>query len=803
MSALFSFWQKISPHWRRRFIYASISFLVLSLCIVISAWMVPLPERLQEHPSSVIAFRDGSVGHVFLSNDERWRMPIDLQRIDPAFVAALIDLEDRRFYHHPGVDPVAIGRAALQNISSGRVISGGSTLTMQLARMLEPKPRVFSAKIVEAFRALQLELRLSKDEILAAYLQFAPYGKNIEGVESAAFAYFGHSAQNLSPSEICILLAVPQRPAERFPAMNHGQALKKARDRAAQRLAGSDYWQKYQQQKNHTTLQSNTEIVDTILQSEVPTTLQAFPRSLPHAATWLLAKYPGRGLLRTTLDAGVQRTAERLLSSQERHLSERLIHNASIVVVDHHSNEVVALVGNFDFFDETHGGQIASFDVPRSPGSALKPFIYAMAIDRGIALPTFLVADVPQSYGGYRPKNYDGQAQGLVRLETALSQSLNLPFVDLLSQIGVEQFIGSLRSLGAKSLSSKQGYYGLSAAIGAVELTPLDLTALYSALAEDGGYRPLRFIPKREGEKDTQALRVLSPGASHLTRQALRIRDRPDFPSRRQQTQAIPQIHWKTGTSYGHRDAWTAGSGPRYTASIWLGNLDQRPSVHLVASEVAAPIFFDLLESLGEGRQHDYQDRAPSDLKPVAVCSLSGHLPGHACDHTHLMTTLAPIETVPTAKCPYHIEADIDDETGLLLTPQCRSGHRYSSKTMVRWPARVQRFLQEQQRSLSTLPAYAEGCAPAEENDPPRIISPEENQTVILIPGMPPSSQEIPLEADSMGGNSISWFVDGEYIQTVSSSERIWWEPSIGDHKIVVVDEKGQSAQRKISVKEQ
>ncbi len=761
----------------------------------LAAWRVPLPERLSAPASVVMEYRDGTPAHVFLAPDERWRIPTRLERVDPDYVDALLALEDKRFFHHPGVDPLAVLRAAVRNVVTGRRVSGASTLTMQLVRVLEPRPRTFMSKVIESFRAVQLELRLSKREVLAAYLQFVPYGRNVEGVEAAALAYFGHTAAHLSPAEIATLLAVPQNPNRRFPSAQNAERLRAARDGVARRLLDADALPRGPESARA----SPETVLHEVRQTAVPADLVPFPREAPHAAVWLRAQWPRLARLPTTLDAGTQRMVERLMRDAAVGLAPRGIHNGTAVVVDRQRAEVLALVGNFDFFDEKHGGQIVGFATPRSPGSALKPLLYALGIDLGLVGPEQLVADVPTAYGGYAPRNFDGRFQGLVRLEYALSQSLNMPFVRLLERVGVERFLGALRAAGVSSLVQEPGYYGLSAAVGGIELTPLELAGVYVALAGDGRAPALQLLvdDARAGEPPE----VLSPGAAWLTRQALSLRDRPDFPERRRLTGMPARVHWKTGTSFGHRDAWAAGSGPRHTAVVWLGNFDHTPSVHLVGADAAGPVLFDILEGVGP-RGHAQPDAPvdpPEDLAVVEVCAYSGHLPTDACvQRKHVY---ARRSAVPTARCPYHQHVEVDVATGLAVGPTCRAGRKTETRVYVTWPATIRRWLQEQHRRLPEPPAAALGCEPGGARAAPSIVSPAPGQVAILIPGVPTSQQEVPLEAEASHERSLTWFVDGALLGTARADERMWWTPSVGTHEILVTDDRGLSAKQTLVVR--
>jgi penicillin-binding protein 1C len=750
-------------------------------------WLVPLPARLLVPPSTVVAFADGAPAYVFLSPDDKVRVRADLDAIDPDYVRALVRFEDKRFWAHPGVDPAALLRAAWLNVRTGRRVSGGSTLTMQLVRMLEPRPRTLASKAVEALRALQLEARLGKREILAAYLTFAPYGGNLEGVEAACWAFFGHGARDLVPEEIAALLAVPQQPSARAPSPRNAERLAAARGKVAARLVAA----------GALTAQG----ADPESWAAVPTRLRPLPRHAPHAAFWLRARHPDGERIDTTLDRGAQLLAERAMARAQAEMVRLGIHNGAVVIADHASGEVRALVGNFDFWDRGHGGQIPGFDVARSPGSALKPLIFALAIDRGLALPEHLVPDVPVAYGNYTPQNFDGRFAGLVSLDEALSLSLNVPFVHLLDRIGLESFLGTLRSSGFRHLDDEPGFYGLSAAIGAVDVTPLEMAGLYAALAEEGRWRPLRVVRRGspETDGDDEPPQLVSPAAAWLTRRTLARRDRPDFPERRKWSGAPAHVHWKTGTSYGHRDAWAVGSGSRYTAAVWLGNFDNRGAFDLVGAEAAGPILFDLLEAM-EPRRLPSPHAAPAGLEWLDVCAYSGYLPGVACPTRKRV--LAVRKSVPTRRCPYHVAVDVDLASGLALQPACRGERRWETRSYVTWPASLRRWLGERHRWLPEPPPLAPGCEAPPDPGELRILSPPRGQVLVLLPGVPSSRQEVPLQGEAGGGGALSWFVDGEYLGSAPADERLWWRPVAGRHRIVVVDAAGRTATRELQVRE-
>jgi penicillin-binding protein 1C len=762
--------------------------LVLCAAVLVAAWFSPLPIRLVEPPSTVVGWSDGTIAHVFLAPDDRWRLPTDLDDVDPAYVDALVRFEDKRFWWHPGVDPIALLRAVYVDLRAGRAEAGASTLTLQLVRVLEPRPRTIPSKLVEMFRALTIELRMSKREILAAYLTFAPYGGNVEGVRAASWSYFGHDADHLTAAEIATLLAVPQNPGLRAPSTRHADALRSGRDEIARRLA--DFGALPVPEDSDREL-----VLAQVIAAPVPESIQLFPREIPHLAVWLHERDPAAVWIPTTIDRAVQHRAEQALASVEEERALQGVHNAVVMVVDHHTGDVAAVVGGFSFWDDAHGGQIAAFDNPRSPGSALKPVIYALSIDTGQALPEFLVPDVPLAFGSYAPENYDGTFSGLVALQDALSRSLNLPFVYLLEKIGVEPFLGTLRVLGAGHLVDKPGWYGLSAAIGGLELTPAEMAGIYATFAEGGEYRPLRY---RSDAPTESPLRVFSPGASWLARRALTIRDRPDFPARWKVSAAPRNIAWKTGTSYGHHDAWAAGWGDRYAAVVWMGNVDNRPSNDLLGAYAAGPVLFDVLEGLGA---NEPPPPRPDDLVEIRACSYSGHVAGDACPDTKVI--LAPKTHVPTEPCPYHVQRDVDVATGLAITPACRAGRTWETRTFVVWPASVRRFLADSHHVLPEPPSWAPGCSPSASADDLAVASPADGQVVVLIPGLPAQEQEVPFAADATHPDAhLTWFVDGARVGSGTPEARVWWTPVIGRHEVVVVDDDGALARRWLEVKD-
>jgi len=740
---------------------------------MLGAWVVPLPAALSRRGSSEIRYTDGSAAYLTLSEDEQWRVPVPLDEVDPAYINALITVEDARFYLHPGVDPIAVARAAAQNAANGAVVSGASTLTMQVARMSEPRSRTLLSKITDALRATQIELRQSKQATLEQYVAAIPFGRNIQGVEAASLWMFGHTAKALSPAEIATLLAIPQDPNDRFPSPAHEPRLTSARNAIAARLWSAD-----------------PDTLESVIRSPTPTGFTAVPRDIPHAATWLRQRaHTDRRVVNSTLERGVQRVADRVLSSASQRLHNSGIHNGTIIVIEHATGRVRALAG-LDGLARWPGSQIAPFDEPRSPGSALKPLLYALAIDKGLTRPSSLVPDVPAHYGAYNPENYDQSWTGMVRMEDALSRSLNVPFVNLLSRFGVEPFLATLRGGGVRKLSNTPGHYGLSAVVGGIEITPIELGQLYTAIAEDGLTRPLTvYADERQGTPT----RLFSAGAAWMTRQTLRLRDRPDFPTRANVADIPLQIHWKTGTSFGNRDAWAAGSGQRYTVVVWLGNFDQAPATALVGGETAAPLLFDTLEALHDGLRES--DDAPAEVEQVDACALSGDLAGPDCPHARIFSLAG---RAPHTTCALHVRAWVAD--GKRVGPSCPAGSPTGTEaSFVQWPSNVARYLGNHMTTEASVPDWADGCTTSS-GRAPRILSPGETEDIVLIPGLSADQQEVALEAEGEG--ELVWYIDGALLARGQAHERQWWTPAPGKHTITVMDASGSTTTRRIGVHE-
>lgn len=535
------------------------------------------PDFTRAHQrSTVVLASDGTMLRGFLTPDDKWRLPITLKDVDRRYVELLLAYEDSRFGDHAGVDFIAIGRAGWQAISNMGVVSGASTLTMQVARMLEPIPRSLGGKMIQAARALQIERRMSKDEILDTYLTLAPFGGNIEGVRAASLAYFGKEPKRLTLSEIAMLVALPQSPErnrpDRFP-----MRAKASRDKVLRILAekGAITWQ-----------DANEAMGD-----PVPTARLKLPFSAPHLAEEARRERPDTAEVRTTIDARIQTALERLLDDQRRTLGQG---DMAVVVIENASMKTVAYAGSTDFWGEK--GQIDLARSARSPGSALKPFIYGIAFDDLLLHPETLIDDKPISFGAYAPRNFDRGFQGTVSVRDALHMSLNVPAVAVLDRIGPVRLSSVMQQGGARlSWSTKLAGPSLPMALGGVGITLEDLTMLYAGIANGGVARPLlRYADQSPGEPH----RLFGPVAAWYLYDVLRGSPLPDGWAMGRGIDRGREVAFKTGTSYGFRDAWTVGWSARYTVGVWSGRADGSTRPGEMGRNAAAPVMLRVFELL-------------------------------------------------------------------------------------------------------------------------------------------------------------------------------------------------------------
>jgi penicillin-binding protein 1C len=759
-----------------------IIFCSLPLAFLAAVALFPLDrEKLHKPPSQSIYDKDGKLLRAFLSLDEKWRMPCRLDEVSPYLKEAAVAVEDRLFYYHPGINPWALARALYLNVKHKKVVSGGSTITMQVARMMEHRERTLPSKMVEIMRALKLELAYSKDEILRLYFNLAPYGSNIEGIEAACYYYFRRSPAEISLAQAALLAAIPNSP-NKFDPQRFPERVKRKRDQILT----------YLRQRRVISDQEYLRAVS----EEIPIENPGMPFDAPHFTDLMHGLYPQKVRIHTTLDRRAQTKCEEALRKHLGKWRSMGISNGAVVVIDNKTNSLRGMVGSYDFFEEWSSGQVNGAVSPRSPGSTLKPLLYAYGMDQGLVTPLTVLQDVPINYAGYTAENYDGKYHGVVTAKEALVKSLNVPAIDLLAKVGVGDFVGFLQRGGVSTVDPTQVSYGLSLILGGCDVKLTELANLYSTLANGGKYRPIRCCrdePVEAGE------RILSDGAPYIITELLAGVVRPDLPLYWEFSLERPKVAWKTGTSYGHRDAWSIGYTKGYTAGVWVGNFDGRSTPELVGGQVAGPILFDVLNSIS-GKDEWRWFAQPFCVSTREVCARSGMVPTGDCDHTAEELYLPGVS--PSSTCRIHRAFHIDEETGYRLCKSDLQERSYRRQVFEIWPPEVATWMERNGYPLDEVPPLLPKSQSVMAGRGPVIRSPDAACEYHLRRGVGTQYQKILLDASVDNAvNSIFWFLDGRLIWSGDPGEKRFVCPEIGEHLLVCQDDHGRSTSVKFVVK--
>jgi penicillin-binding protein 1C len=742
----------------------------IALLVVTARPPFPL-SLLSPAPSTLVAARNGQPLRLFLAPDQSWRFPVRLDTVSPILPRLLVAAEDRHFRRHPGVNPLALLRAALANAVAGRVVSGGSTITMQLARLARPRQRTLPAKISEALAALALERQLSKDALLERYLNMAPYGGNIVGVGAASLFYFGKAPDRLSLAEAALLTVLPRSPLRLDPT-HHPAAAKAARDNLLTGMA----------RQGVIDANAAKEAID----APLPKAMTQAPFTAPHFCQMAREQAGPAAFVNTTLDPVAQKSVASILANRKSWLEVQGIGAVAAVVLDPVSREVLAMVGSTDYFGDLRFGQINGATIRRSPGSALKPFLYAMALDRGILFPQSLMLDIPTGFAGYTPKNYDGHFRGRVTMEQALVSSLNVPAVRLLNDVGTASFLDLLQRGGLTTLDKPAAHYGLSLVLGGGEVTLLSLVNLYADLASGGEHRP----PKLLTGAPVPTKRLFSPEACAMITETLTRVERPDLPTSWERALAVPAVAWKTGTSYGHRDAWAIGYSADHVIGVWVGNMNGAPVKGISGAVHAGPILFELFRSI---ESHGSRLAAPPGLniREIEVCAESRQLPGPDCQKRVTAKIIPGVTKL--AACSLHRRMLVDATTGRALDGDCLAAHEAKTITVAQYPAELVSWWRAVGIAFEALPDPEPGCG-APRGEGPRIVSPNPATPYTLRRDSPAEFQQIALTADAPAGSRrLSWYVDGALAAQGEPGQRLFWQPNIGTHRLVVADDQGRT----------
>ncbi len=767
--------------WFKRLTLAA---LVMFCFFIALDFLIPLPMKdfQHRHFAQVVVDKDGQPLRAFPDAQGVWRYPVALNQVSPLYLQALINYEDRYFYQHFGVNPLAMVRALGQWIKNGKIISGASTLSMQVARILKPHKKSFSGKLVQMFMALQLEWHYSKQEILTYYINYAPFGGTIQGVEAASFAYFDKTSLELTASEAALLAVMPQSPS-RFRPDRYPQRAKKARDKLLNRLAAFAVWDK--------------QTIKEAKQEEIWAQYNTHPMIAPLLTRRLIKTYPKQSLIKSTIDIALQTDLELLVKQYSTTMPEKS--SVALVVMDNENASALAYVGSADFFDNERVGHVDMVQAVRSPGSTLKPFIYGLAIDQGLIHSESLLFDVPQSYAGYRPKNFTNKFNGAVSVSQALGRSLNMPAVQVLNELSPELFYVRLKNAGLNLHLPVNAKPNLSIALGGGGVKLEELVGIFGSLGHEGKATALR-LSQSDPYKETT---FFTKGSAWIIQNILSQVSLNSLHSKTVINNL--KIAYKTGTSYGNRDAWVMASNNKITIGIWVGRPDGVFMEKNSGRASAVPLLKKVLAMLPEEMLELPQK--PLNVSLEKICwplgkklSLQKKEYCHKQRLAYLMDDVAPPTLSDKLKLGYStelLEVTMDSKTGQRVLPACYPKHTITKK-IVLWPQILEPWLSFANRRMNLLPKYSSNCQEYVSLTKMEISGVHNHAT--LYPS--PESNSLPiveLNVNGAGQQELYWFVNGS-LQESTTNELDLRDLKQGSYHVMVVDEGGGFAEIDFSV---
>lgn len=760
---------------RREFYY--FSFVIFSIAVTFALLSALFPLRRIPSYSLIITDRKGEFLHAFLTSDGIWRFKTSPAEIPLRLKEILLHKEDRYFYYHPGINPVSVLRALCDNILTGKRVSGASTITMQVARMLEPKERTYWNKCVEVFRALQLEARYSKEEILEIYLSIVPLGGNIEGLQSAAYLYYRTPLERLNVAQLIDLILLPKDP-NRFRPDKNPENLYRERTKNALRWLSEGL------------LTKEDSVV--LWQTPANVTRSQMLRYAHHFALRMKEQHRNENIVISSLDKKIQLGVEKVVQHHVQMWRRHDVHNGAALVIDNATREIAAYVGSGDLDDSTHGGQVDAVQVLRSPGSTLKPFLYAFHIDKGTLTSKTRMLDVPYDADGYVVENYDATYSGLVFADDALRHSLNVPMVRLLYEVGANQFTDYLAAAGFKSLAAQKEKLGLSMILGGCGVTLEELTAAYAAFPCKGNF--MQPLYTRYDSSSVLSSQVFSEAAAYIVTDILSNGDESELEPVGA-NQPLPRIAYKTGTSYGRRDAWCIGYSRQYTVGVWLGNADNKGAPDLVSRKASLPLLFDVFRKISGGSTNDVLPM-PADVGERNVCGHSGKLPTALC--SSLVRDLYSRSRTLRQYCDVDKEYSTSLDETMHYCTSCLGNRPHRTKVLQEYPPEYMSFLKNTGHAYAPLPRHNPACERVFAGKGPQILSPTKDMTYLILS----DEQKIALVASSsVDVKEHNWYVDNKFIGRKKRDEKIFLAMSNGLHKIMCVDEKGRSSAVSIKVK--
>ncbi|WP_321343849.1 penicillin-binding protein 1C [uncultured Draconibacterium sp.] len=762
--------------------WGRIVFLAMLVLFFIGGLFVPRPLFTASY-STVIESSNGDLLGARISDDEQWRFP-SVDSVPEKYKVCVLQFEDQHFYHHPGVNLVSIGRAMWQNIKARKVVSGGSTITMQLSRLARGnKTRNLKNKLIEVFWALHIELRYSKTEILNLYASHAPFGGNVVGIDAASWRYFGRESEQLSWAESATLAVLPNAPSLIYPGRLDDK-LKQKRDRLLQMLLVSG------------TIDSLT--CELAISEPLPEKVNALPNTAYHFTQLVNESQKGERT-HTTIDMPIQSRVNQIVRKHQRRLKANYINNMAVIVAEIPSKKVRAYVGN-TFADDSlnHGNYVDVVQAPRSSGSILKPFLYCKMMDEGMLLPSMLVPDIPIQFGGFTPMNFDRHYNGAVPAEEALARSLNIPAVHLLRDFGVAPFHSFLKQTGMSTLRQSPDYYGLSLILGGAEVKLWDLAGMYASLAtildtynnEDGVYFSSPFSPLiwNENQKRAQTTELEQPvvraASIYSTFKALLEVTRPESEWGWERFAQSKKIAWKTGTSFGFRDAWAVGVTPKYVVAVWVGNADGEGRAGLTGVSAAAPVMFDVFSALPDVQWFD----VPVDeMDSIEVCSESGFLPGENC--TDRKTILVP-KGNKIGVCQWHQRIHLNAAQTHRVNANCYPVSQMVHKNWFVLPPAMEYYYKQQNVLYTTLPPLLPGCT--ENQQQLDFIYPREWNRVFIPVELDGTKGKLIVElAHRLNNVDVYWYLDNDFLGVTKNIHQFELRPEPGWHTITVSDNRG------------
>lgn len=767
---------------------------LIALLVVLVIYYFLLPKQLFNNPiATVIESAEGDLLGAKIASDMQWRFP-EQNDVPEKFTHCITQFEDSHFYQHWGFNPISIIKAFNENRKAGKVIRGGSTLTQQVIRLSRKnRNRTYSEKMLELVLATRLEFRYSKDKILSLYASHAPFGGNIVGLDAAAWRYFGQNPEELSWAENATLAVLPNAPSLIHINKNREKLVKK-RNRLLRKLFKEKI------------IDSLTFQLATL--ESLPSKTFPLPQIAPHLLVKIQKKNTGK-YIRTSIQLGLQQQLNSIILQHYKQLKQNHIYNAAAIIIEVKTNKIIAYVGNTPT-DKSHQKDVDIIDKPRSTGSILKPFLFASMLNAGDLLPNTIIADIPTQIAGYRPENFNLDYQGAVSVSKALSKSLNIPAVRMLQSYGVDRFYNDLQSLQLNNISQGANHYGLPLILGGAESNLWDLSRAYSSLSRtlihydssQGKYyenelADLTFLNNTQVNfgKQTSEYPIYDAGSIFTVFNAMREGNRPDGSKNWEFYNDSQSIAWKTGTSFGFRDAWAIGMNPDYIVGVWVGNADGEGRPGLTGINTAAPILFDIYDFLPNSTWF----KTPFDeLEKIATCKHSGYRASEIC--TELDSIWIPRAGLKTASCPYHHIIHLDQSKSYRVNTSCEPLERIIHKSWFVLPPTQAHFYQLKNPFYKTLPAFRSDCVTISET-PMEFVELFSNEQIFLPKGFDEQQNSLIIKVNHTQQNSrLFWYLNEKFITSTIDIHEIAIQPKKGEHTVTVVDEAGNELGKKIKI---